>query len=191
MPYGDFLMLLGTDYKYADAVETGLTIDYSGHVEDLYKNLVRGDTATNNFDGSSVYPKYLQVNYQLVSAAAAQGGYNTMRVIIGQSAVPGIPTPDDILTGGGSVSAPLSVRRFQNVKNYKVLYDKLFTLNAYVNYAISEKVFIPGKRLRPLETTTAGALSFTKGDLWMLVISDDGVTTYPQMSYYSRVMFSD
>lgn len=117
--------------------------------------------------------------------------FSTMRIIIGQALIPGTPVVGDILANVGTATAPLSLRRYQNVKNFRVLHDNLVSINTNDNVSNTYKVFIKGNRLIPIEFSTSGTLSITKGDIWILAVSDDGVTTYPSLAYHSRVMFSD
>lgn len=77
------------------------------------------------------------------------------------------------------------------MKNYKILYDKTHTLVAGQNTAESCNVFIKGSRLNSVEFTSSGALSITGGDIWVLAISDDGLTSYPGFRGVSRLVFSD
>jgi len=166
-------------------------VDYSGTVGSFYLNLARGDTANGNFDGWQVFPKYCQFNYSVQGAATAQGDWSTIRIIIGQTNEPTLPTPADILTQIGNANAPYGLRRLQKQKNIKVLYDRTHTMNAFTDFAQNYKVFIKGNRLRSTEFTTSGALSVTKGDIFWMAISDDGITVYPGFTYCGRIMFAD
>lgn len=183
-----------TDFKYTDVSSLTASVNSAGSVASLYANLVRGSLAFNNFDGDTVIPKYLQVKYAIQSSVPASGNvFNTMRVIIGQSKLIGTPTVANVLDSNflNTVNAPLALRQFDRLKGYKILYDRIHTQNYLSNYGDVFNVFIPGKRLISTEFTSSGALSITRGDLFIIAVSDDGITDFPDIQFTSRVVFSD
>jgi len=183
-----------TDYKFTDRIVTLTSINSSGIVLSLLNNLVRGDLGKDNFDGDNITPKWVRVRYAVNCAQTSADTYNLIRVIIFQSRLLGTASVSGLLdtsTTGGTIEAPLSQRLEERLKDYKVLYDHTHTLNNSGNQQEFKDVFIPGNRLTQVDYTSSGTLSITRGDLAILIISDDGVTDFPDFDMVSRVKFSD
>lgn len=180
-----------TDYKYTDFIQATASIDFSGTVYNPLANLIRGDLGKDNFDGNQIDPKWFHVRYAVNCADSTATTFNTIRVIIGQSKLLAVPTPALVLENVGSAFSFLAGRNESRRKDYTILYDKMHTLNNSGNQASSHNVFIPGNRLKPVVYTANGALSITNGALFIICISDDGLTDYPDFTCYSRVKFAD
>lgn len=134
----------------------------------------------------------MQLRYTVNAATTAVGDWSVIRVIIGQTQRGGVGTPTvgNVLQTTGQAQASNSLRLFERMKNYKILYDKTHTLSAGQNMAESLNVFIAGSRLQPIEFASTGN-SITGGDIWILAISDDGVANYPGFRGISRLVFND
>lgn len=179
-----------TDYKYTDFIQSSSSIDFSGTMFNLLQNCVRGDLGKDNFDGDTLTPKWLQVRW-IVNAATAQS-FNGMRIIIGQSNVNGVPTPQNILENLGQAASVLSPRFESRTKDYKILYDRLITVDPVTNYTMNDVVFIPGRKLKQIQwTSTSATLALQKGCIFLLAISDDGLTDFPDLTFYSRIKYSN
>lgn len=181
-------------YKVTDRTLTATSIDFSGATYALLLNLVRGDLGKDNFDGDSIVPKWVDVRFSWNSAQPDTDAFNTVRTVLVQSSILGTPTPggsvfDD--TWLGTAQAPLAQRLEERIKSYKVLFDKTYNVNNDGQQQISDHIFIPGNRLIPVEYTSTGTLSITKGSIFLFVMSDDGVTDFPDFQFVSRVKFSD
>jgi len=183
-----------TDYKTTDTVVTPASVGSSGTTKSLFDNLVRGDLGKDNFDGDNITPKWVRVRYSVNTAASAADSYNQVRVIIFQSKLLGTASPGGVLdlsATSGTVSAPLSQRLEDRLKDYKVLYDHTHCVNNSGNQQEFADVFIKGSRLTQVDFTSTGTLSITRGDIAVLYISDDGVADNPDFNMYARVKFSD
>lgn len=182
-------------YRYTDYSGGPSSIDFSGTVYDLMANLGRGSLGKDNFEGDNIVPKYVQVRYQLnasvIAASPTTPNFNTVRVIIGQSRLLATPTPALVLESTGSAAAPLSMKNDSRSQDYRILYDKTHYLNTVNNYSEGANVFIPGYRLEQVFFTSSGTLSYVKGDIFIIAISDDGAIDYPDFSFYSRIKFSN
>lgn len=179
-----------TGTKYTDLNILSFSVDFSGTVYPLLNNLSRGDTGKDHFDGDEIVPKWVQVRYQ-VNGSNSANTYNTVRVIIGQSFLLSTPSANLLLEATGNSNASLSAKKDDRGKDYKILYDKLHFLQSTGRINDGANVFIPGKHLRKVEFTSSGSLSITRGSIFILFISDDGLTDYPDASFYSRVKFSN
>lgn len=175
--------------KVTDNNMVPTSISYAGSTTSLLANLVRGDESMNDFDGGQVNPLSVELRYRLTSAAGAYL-WNSVRVIVGQSRLLSTPTAVNILQSTGSSFATVSPRLWERMKNYKIFYDKVHVLNYESNQSEAGKVYI-NKGLIPVEYTSTGVLSITKGDIFVLVISDDAVAPQPSIEWYSRVKFTD
>lgn len=178
-----------SEKKVTDVALVPTSINYTGFTGSLLTNLIRGDTDMNNFDGGTIYPQAVELRYRVTSANGA-GLWNCVRVMIGQSKLLGTPTPGNVLQTTGSSTAVVSPRLWERMKNYKILYDQVHALNYESNQTEWYKVYL-NKGLLPVEYTASGGLSITKGDIFILIISDDAVAPAPSIEYMSRVKFTD
>lgn len=181
------------DWKYTDVSFTGNTTS-SGTVVSLFANLSRGDNGFDHFEGNIINPQAITLKYYCTT----QQTYNSVRVFIFQWFDASTPTLSGIL---GTVSVATNVIAPTNTSNkpiMKVLYDRTHTFApsagdaAVVGYGVvdTQTVYIPGKRLKQVKfnsTTTA----VQDGNIYILHLSDDSLTSYPQLTYFSRVTFSD
>lgn len=182
-------------YRYTDRFEGPDSISFSGTQYNLLSNLVRGSLGKDNFEGDNIVPKYVQVRY-LVRASVntldpGEPNYNMVRVIIGQSDLLDLPTPQLLLEATNSAIAPLSMKNDSRSTEYKILYDKTHYLNTINNLTEGANVFIPGHKFNQVFFTSTGTQSIVKGCPFLIVISDDGATDYPDFTFYSRVKFSN
>lgn len=183
-----------TDYKITDRVLTYTSVDYSGATYSLFASLVRGTLGKDNFDGDSIIPKWVRVRYAVHTSATSVESFNMVRVIILQSRLLGTPTVTEVLDGTSLIAtgqAPIMQRLEERMKDYKILYDKTHTLNNSGIPIEFVDVFIPGKRLTAVEFTSTGTLSVTRGDISVLVLSDDALTDFPDFAMAARCKFSD
>lgn len=183
-----------TDYRICDSVGGASgTLDWVGQTFNLLGNLTRGDNDKDQFEGNTIFPKYLDLRYEVKSNTSSVVSIShTIRVIIGQllegAAVPAVT---DVVENTGSVYAPLSNKNNVYSPTFNILYDQLHSIQGYSNAEESVRVFIPEWKLNKVKFVAAST-TVLSGGLFLFAISGDTAasTNKPTLQYYSRVMFS-
>lgn len=183
------------DYKQCNGRDlAAVGVPATGYMLDLYANMVRGDLAANNFEGSIMYPKSIKMRAQW----EATDGTNMIRIIIGQWFGVGIPAATDILSlpSVTSAQAPLCFRNWSRKHQYKILHDELIQLQNTATFVgglgptTCKEIFVPGKSLRPTEWT-ATTDDTQKGHLFMLTVSDSAALDHPTQEAVWEIIFTD
>jgi len=183
------------DLKYCDAFSSANTnITSTGAVYNILSNLVRGDAGLDNFNGNSIKVKGLTLNYGCHSNQT----YNYCRVMLIQWYDSGTPSLTGILNSTTTGVAPFANIYVTNRKNIKVLYDKTFAIAPTAGGdstvtgegTFMDKVYIDGSRMTKV-TYQTGANTIQDGGLYLIAVSDDSLTTYPQITWGIRVSFYD
>jgi len=184
-----------TDWKYADNSLSG-SVSSTGTITSVFGNLIRGDAGINEFSGNDIKPQALLVKYYIQTNQT----YNAVRVMIFQWFDSAVPAISGVLQTNSNPMATISPTLITNKRYIKVLHDKTHlvspsaggdsavTGNGVIPEAVT--VYIPGKRLRPVRYNS-GNNTVQDGQIYLLAISDDAVTSFPQLYWYSRVTFSD
>lgn len=160
---------------------TAVNMTSAGTVFSL--STVTAGTGASNRIGNSLTLKSLLVRYSI-----SQNGYtNQCRVIIFRWNSDGVPTVTDVLPYDSSVYwlEPINPDRTESVQ---VLYDQLVvTGNSSLCHAVYvDKAYISLKGKSSY--TTSGN---DKGNIYMFIMSDQLVSGFPYMQYYSRLRFTD
>lgn len=183
-----------TDWKYADGGASAVAVYNLGTISSLYSNLIRGDAGRNEFNGNQIRPQAVTVKYWAETAQT----YNVLRVMLIQWFDAATPVLSGILqntvTGQGVISPTLVT----NKEYIKVLFDKTHMLApsagdaAIVGNGIIDPVtiYIPGKRLRPTRFNS-GSNTVQDGNLYLIAVSDDTALGTVNLTWSSRVTFSD
>lgn len=183
-----------TDFKITDASTVSANVSSSGTIQSLLTNLVRGDNAKDNFQGSIIKPQGLYMKYNLHTNQE----YNSCRVLVFQWFDSGTPAVTGVLETNATNLGTLSPKLWTNSEFIKVLYDKHVIISPSAggdSTVIGQGVFcdtlyIPGRRLRRVKyNSTTNVIQ--DGNIYVLFISDDSLTSYPVINYYSRVTFAD
>ena len=177
------------EFKRHTLSSTSSGVDYSGTLTDL-SAISTGDTATTR-DGEKVI--YRRFRFRFAIRPSATDGTNLVRVIVFRwlpDSNSHAPTTSDILLNVGSAETPMSVKQPQFRTQYKVYYDKLFSVdtqsntqkwrmvNLYKKLGVQKSVY--------QSTGTAGT-----SKLYMLAVSDSAATSHPTMNYYGELRFTD
>lgn len=184
-----------TDWKYTDHSASG-NVTSSGSIISVLSNLVRGDAGLNEFSGNDLRPQALLIKYYMMTNQT----YNSVRLLVFQWFDSSVPVPSGILQSTSTSFATISPTLVTNKRYIKVLYDKTHIMaptaadgaGNVVGWGTQEPqtIYIPGKRLRPVRyNSTTNVVQ--DGQIYVLAISDDSLTSYPQLFWYSRVTFSD
>lgn len=185
-----------TDWKYADLWAAAANVNTTGTIVSLYSNLVRGDAGLNNFDGNTIMPQAITMKYYIHTSEVR----NVVRVMLIQYLETSTPSLTGILQLGTAGLATVSPTLVTNKAFMKILYDRTHQLaptaadgaNAIRGEGITDPVtvYIPGKRLRPTRYNQ-NTNTCQSGNLYLLLVSDDALSPSPQITYFTRVTFSD
>lgn len=184
-----------TDWKYTDAASSLVPIYNTGTIVSLYSNLTRGDAGINNFEGNIIAPQGLTFKY---FADTAQP-FNTLRVMLIQWFDAATPLLAGLIQNTSTGLACIAPTLVTNKQYIKVLYDRTHMLaptaadgGAIFGNGTMEpvKVYIPGKKLRNTRYNS-GTNVVQDGNIYLLAVSDDAALGTVNLTYYSRITFSD
>lgn len=166
-----------------------VTESVTGTVYDL-SAVPQGDTDLTR-DGDQLYMGSMSFMYQWYQADDA----NTCRTIIFQWFPATTPTAGDIITSGLGGSAPNYLYETDKAWQYKILYDKTVTINRLVSTSPATAAYtrVIKRRIRPSRKKiqfTGGTTTGTN-KIYLLVITDSGVTTHPHIEFISRLNYCD
>lgn len=182
------------DLKYADSTGLSQNMTSSGTFISCFNNLTRGTNGVNNFDGNTINPN----GYTLKFTAQTTQTYNACRVMVFQWMDASTPALSGVLQYTATGTACVSPILVTNKNYIRVLYDKTFMMapsasgdtTVLGNGTFSDKVFIPGKRIRKVRYNSSTNV-VQDGDIFLLYLSDDSLTAYPQITYVQRCSFYD
>ena len=171
------------------------SVTTTGVIDQLTANMTRGNAAIDNFLGLEVLPTSVRVNIALTmgqSAIASGDGTNIMRVLVFQWYDSTLPAISGILQ---DATSPLSMLRWENKENIKVLADRLYALKQTglqqdSHDAISDRIYIKGKKMVPIQFNAAGN-AVQKGNIYIIILSDSSVTANPYVVYHSQITYTD
>lgn len=183
------------DLKYTDFGTLAFNIGTGGVMSSVFFNMSRGDQGRNQFEGNWIRPTGWLFRYYMHTSEIR----NCVRILLFQWLDATVPVASgvlqDISAGWGVISPTLVTNR-----NYiRVLYDRTHQIAPQAGNAgtlggegISPvvKVWIPGKKLQKVRFQS-GANTVQRGDLYVLAISDDVILPQPQLTFWSRVTYSD
>jgi len=183
-----------TDWKYCDYSASG-NVTSSGTCLSVFTDLIRGDAGRNEFDGNEIKPSALTLKYYMQTNQT----YNSVRVLVFQWMDSVTPVPSGILQTTATNFATISPILVTNKKYIRVLSDRTHVFAPTAGGDATpiglgtvpvQTIYIPGKRLRPVRVNSSTNV-VQDGNIFVLTISDDALTSYPQLYWYSRVTFAD
>lgn len=167
-----------------------VSIDFSGTVASMTGALVRGDAAIDNSTGVIIKPQRLRIRGTVTTNQTS----SAMRLIVFQWKDASLPVGAGILASTGSATAPYYGKLWGNRYKLNFLYDELIALfprgtTTYdsVKFEIDIKGRMADIHLAANGTGTQPQLN----GLFFFVISDDGVASYPTISYASELSYTD
>lgn len=180
--------MINCEKRYFDTGIAVSAINYTGAI-----NLVSGVTAgddVNQRSGNSILARSLYVNYDAtVNTTAGVNATQIYRKIIFMDCDnQGVtPATSDVLQAVGNANAVNSPLNVDNVKRFKILYDKKHVLNGQGAERIQVKKYIPLYKHLRFSGTGANIL---ENAIYELNISDVNVNDPTVQSYY-RLGFYD
>lgn len=172
------------DYSVSSTISTALTA-----INPL-TSFARG-TGPSNYIGMKVKPVFLTIRGTLTGSDAT----NFVRmVVIQDKSVSGTPNVSTIFQ---NTTYPwISPFNVDYIDAYNVLADRFIQFRTFESAAGTFsgttkyfKIKIPGKKLRQITYTNAGAAD--TGTLWILFISDSSLVSHPSYTFTSRFTYSD
>lgn len=192
-----------TQLEYQFSVNTGYTlaapISYPSQGVAAFNN----DETDNNEEGqrigNTIFPRSFLFNYSLTIGDTT----NFVRVVIFEWLVPinnssEIPGAGDIFENPSTSYSYLSPLNYDNRKNYHILHDKVYKmvtngsneimvgkLTFYAkNYRNKKWIFIG-------DSQSGTSASLTKGNTFLFATSDSSLPPHPQLSFSTRLTFTD
>jgi hypothetical protein len=167
------------------------SISYNGTMTSVTKNLLRGDSSINECQGILIKPQKLVFRSNISSNQT----FSTVRVLLFQWKDASAPLPSGVLTHTGSVLAPHGQWYWVNNRKVAVLHDQTLALTQRSsggndNKMLSFEVNLVGVPAIQLPLTGAGLQPQMNG-LYLLMISDDAITTYPVVNWTAQLTFTD
>lgn len=171
--------------KYWDTSVTSTPVSASGTVLDLTP-IPQGDTDQSR-DGDQLTLRSIQGRFQFIAADAT----NICRIIIFQwfidTTVSGVsPLVDQVIQ---TISNPLASYNHDGRYNFRILYDRTFSMDTTDDLTASGRIYIYKGLRRKVQYH--GGVTGGKNKIYILYISDSGAITHPSLTYYTRVTFSD
>jgi len=174
------------EWKYFSTTVNQANVTFSGTTYAL-SDVPQGDTDSNR-DGDAISLVSLEISLGFYASSQV----NACRMIVYQwfpalsSGSP--PAPSALLLAVGSALAPFSTHNVDNYQQYKIIFDKTVALSTaeglrLLNFKIKK---FPKRSIQFSGGTTGGS-----SKLFLLVLSDDGVSSYPLVSYMSKLYYTD
>jgi len=177
------------EVKYTDASSLLQNVSATGSIQAVLGNLVRGDNGINGFDGNTISPIGVTIKFAMHTDQV----YNFCRFMVFQWLDSSTPAVSGILQSQSTGLAPFSSVLVTNRKEIRVLSDTQIALTpgaTGVNGVFQKNIFIPGRKLAKIRyNSTTNVVQH--GGIFILTISDDVLTAYPQCTWYARVSFTD
>lgn len=165
---------------------------YSGQIHNCVGSLTKGD-GPFACAGNLIKPKSLTVRGKI----STNQTYNAIRIILFRWKDAATPLPSGLLDQTATVFAPFSAPYWVNVHKMEILEDRLIALKLKNNVGEDCKTFVMHHNF-PLSSPaiqlpdSAGPSMFAQmNGLYVLTISDDAVTTFPQLVMRSELRFTD
>jgi len=182
------------DLKYVDVTGLSQNMTSSGTLTSIFTNLTRGDNGLNNFNGNTFQPKGVLLNY----CVQTNQTYNYCRVMLVQWKDSAAPALSGILQYTTTGTATVSPTLVTNKSLMKVLYDKTFTVAptasgdaTVLGYGtFCDKVYIPQFKLGKVRFNSTTNVQ-QDNDIYIVYLSDDSLSTYPQITFTVRTSFYD
>lgn len=172
--------------KIYDLTSHSNAIDWStGYVLSVSSAIARG-TGETNYIGDKIAPVGIRCAFQYTRADAS----NMLRLVVIQNKAGGVPLLNTLLQGTANLSAPLSPYDTNYDNTYRVLYDKVVSMDNIRNLTSVHIVKIPGKKLRPIVFNDAAG-TIEAGGIYFCWISDSGAAAHPTVDLRMRLYFKD
>jgi len=151
------------EVKYHDTSFNG-DVDYDGDLVTL-NSISQGDTDTTR-DGDALNLKSLSIHYELDATSASNG----VRIIIFKDHQNSISAVSDVMASTGLTTSYLEHAVWDNRRRYKVIFDRIWRLDAVYSQVEVGKINVNLKGLRT--QYLSGTTTITTGALKMILLSN-------------------
>lgn len=174
--------------KHFDSLQTAATVDFSGNIYQI--SAIAQGTQDQQRIGDAVELQWVDTRFLITLGTSP----NKVRVILLQwhemSGAGVSPTVGSVLENLGSAVTFLQAYVYSNRKAYTILRDKTYEVEtAGPVTAIDHWRVKTGFRKRV--QYSVGSSTNSQNSLFLIVVSDDGVATYPTFSHHTRVCYKD
>lgn len=168
--------------KFLDAAANGTTVTTTATVNGIFTLPV--GTGDSQRVGNRVWMKSFFLRLAVTPNATA--GLNFLRFIVfkDRQCNGSAPAASDLLTSSTNYLSPLLM---DNNMRFKILFDRIYTVDSDATGAQVDKVYRKLKFPVEFQDTTSAAIS---NGLFILMISDQA-TNGPTVSYQSRLKYTD
>lgn len=170
--------------KYITASTTAQTVDWLGGLNS-FTDIVQGSAQTQRV-GDELRLKSIDLRYQIACADTTQ----CMRIIVFQWFQNTVPTVNNILYSNGTAQAPFGALNFEQRRNYRILYDRMHSLDIITEIQNGVHVRIWKIPKRNIVFTTTGT-TVGNNKCYIYFISDSSVAPHPTLTWQIRVNYTD
>lgn len=174
------------EIKYYDLSLIGIPVDHYGVLHDLTP-VNQGSTDTDRIGDQLTLRSVAIRGYAQGSSVST---YNVMRMVLFQWKPNSTPAVGDIMNVLANTNAPNSFSKWDLKEQYNVLKDWRILLRGTDYQAQLFYHKISGKKLRKKLQFVAGGNS-SNNRVYLLVVTDDGASPYPGITYQSRITYTD
>jgi len=171
---------------------TALAVTYNGHIHNCIGSLTKGD-GPFQASGNLIKPRSLVVRGSFYTNQT----YNSVRIILFRWKDASAPLPSGLLDQVSTAYAPFSAPYWVNVHKMEILEDRLIALKLRNNVGEDNVTFVMKHSFSldspAIQLPDAAGPSMTPqmNGLYLLVISDDAIATYPAVIMRSELRFTD
>jgi hypothetical protein len=170
-----------TEKKWWPLLNGGVTVDYTGNIYGL-TDVPQGDLDTTR-DGDSINLESIKLGIELICGDAT----NIVRFIMFRWKPNTTPAAADIWQAVASNVAPLYQPLHDNMQEYDILVDKLYTLHSYQPVVTDMIIYdFKNPKVQYVSGTTTGS-----NKIYMYFVSDSGAATHPSLYFVSKLLFRD
>lgn len=162
--------------------------DWSGAVVGLFANVDQGIGADERI-GNRYFAKHVLMRYYV--SMDLQATTTLFRIIVGYSlATSAEPAVNDILdgTGADSVVSPLRFYKTSNTGRFKILHNKLHSLNSLSRPWAQGRFIIRINEMLQMENATT---DYPRNKTWWMLFISNEETDTPKIEFNSRFYFTD
>lgn len=180
--------LVNVEEKINDKTVSSTTFDYAGTI-DILNNPAQGTTDVTRI-GDSLKNQRVQIQGTVAGSTTA-GTISNNRLILIWDEQNQITTMADLLEVTGSNMAPHAPKHYDKRFRCIVLYDQAFSLSTVPGSQAWFKNFRIDLPIGKHTQFSAGSTTINTGCLKLCYISDLTAANLPNMTYYSRVFYTD
>jgi len=172
--------------KRLDNLWASQAVDYSTGIVLSMTNGIGQGVGESDFIGTKVHPAGIRIRLQYGRSDASQ----LLRFIVIQNKAGGVPLLNTLLASVGNITAPLSNYDTSYNDTYRVLYDRLISMDSIRGSTGALSIAFPAKKLRQI-TFTGATGTPEKGGIYFCAISDSAAAAHPVVDLRSSFYFKD